>query len=448
MLTFHHIQDLLESLHACTEDYVTVRIKDMDVEFSAYGFERIKQCARTSGASMLYSDYKELLSSGCVEPHPCIPYQQGSLRDDFDFGPVVAFSVEDLRDVIPALLKREYADGGLYALRLELSKYGGGIVHCPEMLYTAVKKDYRLSGQKQHDYVDPRQRSYQQCMERSLTDFLRKCRALAPVNKKNAIVPDDWKSEVLATVIIPVRNRVRTINDAINSALSQECDFPFNVIVVDNASTDGTTEKIQQIRDSRLVHLFVDASEGLNIGGCWNKAVLDNRCGLYAVQLDSDDVYSSVHTLQTIVDKFREDAYAMVIGSYTLTDFDMNVLPPGLIDHREWTDENGANNALRINGLGAPRAFLTPLLRTILFPDTSYGEDYAVGLRLSRDYKIGRIYESLYSCRRWEGNSDAALSVDKTNRNNYYKDFLRTSELTARIRLNIAQHSETAQTRK
>lgn len=411
-------------------------LRPREVEFTAYGRERMLQVAQCSQAAMLYCDYAETLADGSLEPHPCIPYQRGSLRDDFDFGAVAAFSVDALKEVIPSLPSREYADGGMYALRLALSCLAGGIVHCPETLYTTRKVDYRASGQKQHDYVDPRQRGYQMCMERTLTDFLSRHGALAPSHKRVAEVPHEWNSPVVASIIIPERNRMRTIKDAVDSALGQECDFPFNVIVVDNASTDGTTELIDKISDSRLIHLRAGAEERLNIGGCWNKAVLDPRCGLYAVQLDSDDVYSSAGTLQRIVDKFREGGYAMVIGSYTLTDFEMNVLPPGVIDHREWTDENGANNALRINGLGAPRAFLTPLLRTILFPDTSYGEDYAVGLRLSRDYKIGRIYDSLYNCRRWEGNSDAALSVERTNRNNYYKDSLRSAELAARMAAN------------
>lgn len=436
MLTFKNINQILEAACTCDGTYLLVCLKSRGVEFTAYGRERMLQVAQCSQAAMLYSDYAEMRTDGSLEPHPCIPYQWGSLRDDFDFGAVAAFSVDSLKEVIPSLPARDYADGGMYALRLALSCHAGGIVHCPETLYTTRKVDYRASGQKQHDYVDPRQRGYQACMERTLTDFLGRHGALAPVHKRLAEVPGTWSSPVVASVIIPVRDRVRTIKDAVDSALGQECDFPFNVIVVDNASTDGTTELIDKVGDNRLIHLRIEEGERLNIGGCWNKAVLDARCGLYAVQLDSDDVYSSAGTLQRIVDKFREGGYAMVIGSYTLTDFDMNVLPPGLIDHREWTDENGANNALRINGLGAPRAFLTPLLRTVLFPDTSYGEDYAVGLRLSRDYKIGRIYDSLYNCRRWEGNSDAALSVERSNRNNYYKDSLRTAELAARMAAN------------
>lgn len=420
--------------------HICVQIDDREVSFSDYGERRMLQVATGSGASMVYSHYRESLPDGTLVPHPVIAYQQGSLRDDFDFGVAVVLDCDRVREVMPDIAGREYADGGWYALRLALSRKGNGLFLCPEYLYTACRTDHRLSGQKQHDYVDPRRREYQICMERTLTDFLKREKALAPVEKKACVPPATDADRPLASVVIPVRNRVRTIADAVQSALGQECGFPFNVIVVDNGSTDGTTEKLEAMASPRLVHIRLDGSEGLNIGGCWNRAILDPRCGLYAVQLDSDDIYSSPHTLQKIVDKFREGDYAMVIGSYTLTDFNLDILPPGLIDHAEWTDDNGANNALRINGLGAPRAFYVPLLREILFPDTSYGEDYAVSIRLARDYKIGRIYESLYNCRRWEGNSDAALSVESVNRNNFYKDSLRTAELLARMDINAGRH--------
>lgn len=430
--------DLKALVDACgSSKFLTVHLDARDIEFAKYGEHRLLQLAEQTGASIVYSYYKECISSDAdIVLHPCIEYQPGSLRDDFDFGSIVVISVEALLKVAPALMKREYADGGWYALRLALSKEGNGIYLCREYLYTAKRIDHRLSGQKQHDYVDPRQREYQICMEQTVTEYLRSINALAPIHKQEVTMPDVNSDMPLASVVIPVRNRVRTIGDAVASALAQQCDFLFNVIVVDNGSTDGTSELLEKITDERLIHIRLTGKEGLNIGGCWNTALQSVHCGIYAVQLDSDDVYSSPLTLQKVIDKFREGNYAMVIGSYTLTDFDLNVLPPGLIDHAEWTDENGANNALRINGLGAPRAFFTPLLKEILFPDTSYGEDYAVGIRLSRDYKIGRIYESLYNCRRWEGNSDASLSIEKTNQNNLYKDSLRTAELNARIALN------------
>ena len=240
-----------------------------------------------------------------------------------------------------------------------------------------------------------------------------------------------------ASVIIPVRNRVCTIGDAIESVLEQKTDFSYNLIIIDNHSTDGTTELIRNYaeKDSRVVHL-IPGREDLGIGGCWNTGIQHESCGRFAVQLDSDDVYSASSTLQKMVQTFYEQQCGMVIGTYRMTDFGMNALPPGIIDHREWTPENGRNNALRINGLGAPRAFYTPLVRENPFPNTSYGEDYAMGLILSRNYQIGRVYEVVYCCRRWEGNSDAALSIERVNANNLYKDRLRTQELQARLRQN------------
>lgn len=232
-------------------------------------------------------------------------------------------------------------------------------------------------------------------------------------------------------------NRAKTIGDAVESALGQETGFDFNVLVVDNHSTDGTSDLIEQLaaRDPRVVHI-VPEREDLGIGGCWNWAINDPRCGRYAVQLDSDDLYLDSHTLQRVVEAFQEQDCAMVVGSYRMCDFQLQTLPPGVIDHKEWTDDNGANNALRINGLGAPRAFLTAIARGIGFPNTSYGEDYAMGLAVSRQYRIGRIYDPIYLCRRWTGNSDHGLSIEKTNANNLYKDRLRTIELRARISLN------------
>lgn len=430
---FSGLNDLLKAAEG--HSHIFLHIDSRDVMPACGAEHRLSQVLAESGASMVYSHYYEELPDGSVQPHPCIGYQTGSLRDDFDFGSLVAINADILREIIPTLTHRDYADKGWYALRLALSRKGNGLMLCREFLYTVRRTDHRTSGQKQHDYVNPRQRDYQICMEEVCTDFLKGIGALAPAEKKDAPEPAEL-FPVEASVVIPVRNRCRTIADAVRSSLEQATDFDFNVIVVDNGSTDGTSELLAGINHPRLIVISPDGTEGLNIGGCWNRAVTDPRCGRYAVQLDSDDIYSSPHTLQAIVDKFHAENCAMVIGSYMLTDFNLNELPPGKIDHAEWTDSNGANNALRINGLGAPRAFNTSLLRTILFPNTSYGEDYAVGLRLSRDYKIGRIYDVLYLCRRWEGNSDAALSVEKTNLNNSYKDFLRTCELNARINLN------------
>ena len=435
--SFTNIGDLQEKL-SYFGSFIIISLDGRQVRFTPFGERRLLQYATQTDAPLVYSHYKEILPDGDIVLHPCIEYQQGSLRDDFDFGSIVAVNKKYLIEALPEINSRTYADGGLYALRLALSEKGCGLKLCPEYLYAVERVDHRASGSKQHDYVDPRRRDYQLDMERTLTAHLQVIKGLASTEKKRCTPGDKELATfpVTASVIIPVRNRVRTIADAITSALSQKCDFEYNVIVVDNGSTDGTSDIIESVKSDNLIHIRLTGNEGLNIGGCWNTAILHERCGMYAVQLDSDDVYSSDNTLQTIVDKFKEGDYAMVIGSYTLTDFRMNILPPGLIDHSEWTDENGANNALRINGLGAPRAFYVPLLRTILLPDTSYGEDYAVGIRLSRDYMIGRIYTSLYNCRRWEGNSDADLSIEKTNANNYYKDALRTAELLARKALN------------
>jgi glycosyltransferase involved in cell wall biosynthesis len=246
-----------------------------------------------------------------------------------------------------------------------------------------------------------------------------------------------------ASVIIPVRNRVRTIEDAVRSALDQETNFKYNVIVVDNHSTDGTTDILNHFHhNERLVHIIPERDD-LGIGGCWDLAINHPKCGRFAVQLDSDDLYSGPDTLQKIVDKFYEEQCGMVIGSYRMTDFQLNTLPPGVIDHKEWTDENGHNNALRVNGLGAPRAFYTPLLRSIGMPNVSYGEDYAVGLAISRNYHIGRIYEPVYLCRRWEGNSDSSLSIEKLNANNTYKDSIRTREFIIRQSISHEQWKKT-----
>jgi hypothetical protein len=398
--------------------------------------ERMVQVAQDSGAGLVYSDFRELDGNQLTE-RPLIDYQLGSLRDTFDFGGLVLLSRRAL-DAAAALElngSRALKWGGFYDLRLRLSTVAA-LFRIPEPLYIRKKKDLRDSGKRQFDYVDPSGRQYQIEMEQIVTNHLRRIGAYLEPSFE-ALPKSEHEFPVHASVIIPVRNRVKTIGDAVRSAISQQTDFSFNVIVVDNHSTDGTTEVL---RDLAAIHknivLVVPASNGLGIGGCWNEGVYSPYCGRIAVQLDSDDVYSSPRTLETIAAKFDEGPYAMVIGSYTITDFNMREVPPGLIDHREWTRENGRNNALRINGLGAPRAFYVPILRKIGFPNTSYGEDYAVGLKISRDYEIGRIFDSLYSARRWDGNSDALLDVTTQNRYDLYKDRLRTVEIAARQRRN------------
>jgi len=384
-------------------------------------FERMAQTLRDTGAGWVYSD-----SAG----HPRIDYRPGSLRDGFDFGPIVAFPLALARE---AGVAEGLRWGALYDLRLRLSERAP-VVRVPEPLYASGPLETRPSGEAQFDYVDPRNREAQVELERVATEHLRRIGALLPPEFAPVSLPDE-RFPVTASVVIPVRNRERTILDAVASALSQQAPFPFNVIVVDNHSTDGTTEMLGGVRDPRLVHV-VPQRRDLGIGGCWDEALFHPRCGRYAVQLDSDDLYSGHDTLQKIVDRFRGGDFGMVIGSYTLVNERLEEIDPGLIDHREWTDANGRNNALRINGLGAPRAFDTELVRRIRFPNVGYGEDYAVALRLSREYRIGRIYESLYLCRRWKGNTDASLDVEKTNRNDAYKDRLRTLEILARRQIN------------
>jgi hypothetical protein len=381
-------------------------------------FDRMAQVIRDFGAGWVYAD---------AVGHPRIDYQRGSIRDGFDFGPVVAVSVEAARQ---SGFDNNCKWGGLYDLRLRISEKHA-IVRIPEPLYSASIVDARSSGEKQFDYVDPRNRDYQIEMERIATAHLKRIGAyLQPQFDKVSVAE---KIPVKASVVIPVRDRERTILDAVRSALAQKTDFDFNVIVVDNHSTDRTPEILRAINDSRVKHLIPDRRD-LGIGGCWNEAIYSRECGRYAVQLDSDDLYLNDAVLRRIVAKLEAGPYAMVVGSYTMVDFSLKEIPPGLIDHREWTRDNGRNNALRINGLGAPRAFNTSILRRIGFPNVSYGEDYAVALRISRDYEIGRIYDSLYLCRRWEGNSDSALPLEVANRYDYYKDWLRTVELHARMR--------------
>lgn len=396
--------------------------------------ERMLQVARASGAGLVYADRYQQTSEGDRRAVPVIDCQVGALRDDFDFGSLLLWDTACLKAAV-ADMPDDYAYAGFYDLRLSVSRRAS-LVHINEYLYTELLiPDPRASGQKQFDYVDPRNRTRQQEMEQVCTRHLKAVGAyLPPCFEDVDLQAGDFPCE--ASVVIPVRNRVRTIRDAIRSVLAQKTDFPFNLLVVDNHSTDGTTAAIDEFADDpRLIHLC-PRREDLGIGGCWNLAVNDARCGRFVVQLDSDDVYSDEHVLATLVRTFYDQQCAMVVGSYRLTDFKLNTLPPGIIDHREWTLENGRNNALRINGLGAPRAFYTPVLRQVTFPNVSYGEDYAVGLAISRRYRIGRLYDVVYFCRRWEGNSDAALTVAAQNANNLYKDRIRTWELQARIAMN------------
>lgn len=415
---------------AVKSEYLLLYTKSQPLEMGYLALDRLVMVAEDTGADMLYADHYDQGGK-----HPLTDCQEGALRDDFDFGPVLVFRAKSFRRAV-GQMDTDRKWGALYELRLLMKK----IVHVNEYLYTEVETDCRRSGEKIFDYVDPKNREVQIEMEQICTCHLKRIGAyLEPVFKSVSDIGEVQNTEfpVTASVIIPVLDRVRTVRDAVTSALSQECPFRFNVIAVDNHSTDGTSGLLEELASQypdRLVHLVPERND-LGIGGCWNVAVNSPFCGKYAVQLDSDDLYSGTDTLSRIVAKFREEDCAMVIGSYRMTDFNLQPIPPGVIDHKEWTPENGRNNALRINGLGAPRAFYVPLLRQIGgFPNTSYGEDYAVGLRISREYRIGRIYDVIYSCRRWEGNSDASLSLEKTNANNFYKDWIRTCELEARRR--------------
>ena len=431
-----------ESLYAIalqsTSPYVALVVKEASLELGQGALERLVQVACDSDAMMVYADHyekKEINGEWKTEKHPAIDYQLGSVRDDFDFGSLWLVRGDMLRQwAHESTAKYQY--GGLYDLRLYLSRQGQ-ILHLNELLYTEVERDTRASGVKQFDYVNPANRDVQIEMEQVVTRHLEAIGAVVDTASLQNVDFDEQPFELEASVIIPVFNRAKTIADAVKSALAQETKFKYNVIVVDNHSTDGTGEILSQLStfNSQLVVLTPERHD-LGIGGCWNMAINDTHCGRFAVQLDSDDLYSSPKTLQTIVDAFYKQKAAMIVGSYRMCDFDLNTLPPGLIAHKEWTDENGPNNALRINGLGAPRAFFTPLLRQVQLPNTSYGEDYAMGLWFSRNYRIGRIYDELYLCRRWGGNSDAALSVDKINANNLYKDRLRTFEIKARQTIN------------
>ncbi len=423
-------------LAAATTDYLLLILPRERVEPGQLAMESLLSVAEDSGAGLVYSDFRDD-HGGQVTDHPLIDYQLGSIRDNFDFGAIILLSKAAIDAAVRnhGRVNEQLHWAALYDLRLKLS-VGSTLRRIPAPLYTRIPRDHSASGERQFDYVDPRQRDYQLEMELVATEHLRRLGAyLSP--EFLALSRSRERFPVRASVVIPVRNRERTIEEAVSSALSQRASFDFNVIVVDNHSTDRTTEILAEVasKDSRLIHLKPERVD-LGIGGCWNEAVYDSQCGEYAVQLDSDDLYSDERVLERIVAKLEEGPYAMVIGSYAIVNFELQEIPPGLIDHREWTRENGRNNALRINGLGAPRAFYVPLLRQIGFPNASYGEDYAVALRISRDYEIARIYEPMYFARRWEGNSDAALPLAVANRYDAYKDQLRTTEILARKGMN------------
>ncbi len=441
----------LEKLSSCVQtDYLIFVTQETKIEFENYSLERFCNIAESTNAGIIYSDYYQTILSGVQGKEneavkvPTIDYQIGSIRDDFNFGPVLFIKTKTLKKFVKqnlATAGQNYKYAGLYDFRLYVSRKSR-ILRIPEYLYYSAETDSRKSGEKQFDYVNPKARVVQIEMEKAATEHLKrigaylkpKFKQVKPVKSSPQNSSTTWKVE--ASIIIPVKNRSKTIKDAVDSALSQKTDFEFNCIVVDNHSTDGTTEILKELseKNKRLIHI-IPYSNNLAIGGCWNEAVHHPKCGKYACQLDSDDLYFE-NTLQKIVNKFKEEKSAMVIGSYKLTDFNKNEIPPGIVDHKEWSAENGRNNALRINGLGAPRSFYTPLLRKLNIPNVSYGEDYAVGLALSRNYQIARIYEPVYLCRRWEGNSDAALPIEKVNANNFYKDKIRTMEIFARIKLN------------
>lgn len=419
--------------------YSLVYLNRQFIQLGYLALERMVNVAEMTGAGMLYADHYKMTADGRRLEAPTIDYQQGSLRDDFNFGSVVLLNTAALQEAVQRITA-DYQAAGFYDLRLKLSE-AQSLVHVNEYLYSEVELDTRKTGERLFDYVDPKNRQSQIEMEQACTEHLKAVGAyLAPGAYKPMCV-DEGSSPVEASIMIPVRNRIRTIKDALTSALNQKTTFAYNVFVVENGpechSTDGTTELVEEMAraDERIIHIVTDRRD-LGVGGSWNLAAHDPRCGRFIAQLDSDDVYADENTLQKIVDAFHEQQCAMLIGAYTLTDIHLNVLPPGVIAHKEWTPENGRNNALRINGLGAPRSFYTPVLREINLPNTNYGEDYALGLAISRDYMIGRLYDPIYNCRRWDDNSDGDLSIEKENRNNVYKDRMRTWELMARIAKN------------
>lgn len=427
---------LKDIANKATAPYTLLYLKGQFIKLGYLALDRMLALADITKAGMIYADHYNIAADGTRSEAPVIDYQAGSLRDDFNFGSVLLFRTESLKEAA-SMMKADYQAAGFYDLRLKLTeKYS--LEHINEYLYSEVELDTRKTGEKLFDYVDPKNRASQIEMEQAATEYLKEVGGyLKPGFKDVDITEGEFPVEM--TVMIPVRNRIRTIRDAIDSALQQKTTFKYNVFVVENGpechSTDGTTEAVDEYTDPRLIHVVTERRD-LCVGGSWNLAAHDPRCGRFIVQLDSDDVYLDENTLQKFYDAFQEQKVAMLIGSYVLTDINKNILPPGKIDHAEWTPENGRNNALRINGLGAPRAFFTPVLRSIPMPNVNYGEDYALGLAISRHYLIGRIYDPLYCCRRWDDNSDGDLSIEKENKNNTYKDRIRTWELQARITLN------------
>lgn len=418
-----------------TGDYVLFMDGDNEIRLGQYALERMMDVAEQTGAGMVYADHLAHGQSGLTD-RPAIDYQFGSIRDDFAFGPLRLVSRKALEDATrrhgPPADVRWSAQ---YDLRLKLS-VDHALLRLPEFLYTVVEDQSRNQHEQHFAYVDPRNVDVQLEREQVATGHLKRIGAYLEPRFEPVPQPSE-RFEVEASVVIPVRNREKTIVDAVKSALSQATSFPFNVIIVDNHSTDRTTQILCDLAagDSRVVHI-VPTRTDLGIGGCWNEAVASTRCGRYVVQLDSDDLYNGPNALAIMVNELKKGPYAMVVGSYRIVDFDLNELPPGLIDHREWTRDNGRNNVLRVNGFGAPRAFDASLLRRYPLPNVSYGEDYAVGLRFCRRYEVGRVWEPVYLCRRWSGNTDAALPIVKANQYNTYKDRLRTIEILARQEMN------------
>ncbi|MCI1786431.1 MAG: glycosyltransferase [Bacteroidales bacterium] len=425
--------DTVRKIAACSDSgFSLIYTKYTELSFGKFALDRMLSIAGDSGSAMVYADHFNEAGGSRVFA-PVIDYQAGALRDDFDFGSVLLYRSSSLKEAA-SRMKTDYEYAGLYDLRLKVSQKGK-LEHISEYLYYEIETDDRKSGEKLFDYVDPKNRAVQIEMEKACTDHLKDIGGYMEPSFKN-IKFDSDSFEYEASVVIPCKNRVRTINDAITSALNQQTTFKYNVIVVDDNSDDGTVDIIKKHSgDPKLVYIAQDKTFH-GIGGNWNAALHHPKCGRFALQLDSDDLYSDRNVVQKFVDAFYAQNCAMVVGTYRITDFDLNTIPPGVIDHKEWTPENGRNNALRVNGLGAPRGFYTPLLREFNFPTTKYGEDYAVGLRVSREYQIGRIYDVMYDCRRWDSNSDASLDADKVNANNLYKDKIRTWELKARIQMN------------
>ena len=427
-------KELTNIANTATTEWLFLQTEAGEVEFLPQAEKRFIEIAEATGAAMVYSDYYQITEDG-KNPITTIEYQRGSLRDDFNFGAVILLNTGILKK-ITTHTSEDYEFAGLYDIRLKISETSS-IFRIAEPLYLLTPVSATEAESRHFAYIDKKNRNVQIDMEKACTAHLKRIGALLTGNPKSVNLESE-NFDCEASIIIPVRNRQKTIADAIHSALGQQTNFKFNVLVVDNFSTDDTGNIIDRIAHtySNVIKITPD-NDNLGIGGCWQLAINHSLCGKFAVQLDSDDIYQSPHTLQRIVDEFYRQRCAMLIGSYTITDFELNPIPPYLIDHAEWTDDNGRNNALRINGLGAPRAFFTPIIREIGFPNVSYGEDYAVGLRISREWKIGRIYDSVYLCRRWENNSDTGISLETLNRYNFYKDKIRTIELLRRIKQNI-----------